>query len=235
MSATLSLKLDPTSVLSLPPDPSNDINQMYFDISVYRTADGEGPNRCKGSVDSMNRVSRGASIFGTNRIIRLLNDAIRKPLRAIPGFPTVGEHLDSATIQKVEEIVQRLLSQCPQNLGTKTEREERIDLWKRTYNILQAYFRVELPYLGKMLQRSRNISVKDAVALLYTKCPGSLADAIGIETKRHTREEVQQVEQELFALIREKHLTAQQLPQWSEQTGLGPRTQAATSGACFHH
>ncbi len=213
MSATLSLKLDPTSVLSLPPDPINDLDQMYFDVSVYRTADGEGPNRCKYSIDSTNNVYRRASMLGTNRIIRLLNEAIRKPLRAIPGFPT-EERLDAVTIQKVEEIVQRLLSQCPQNLGTKTEREERIDLWKRTANILRAYFRVELPYLGRMLQRSRKISVQDAVALLFAKCPGSLADAIGVEVIRQGEEHVQREEQALVAIMQEKHITVQQMQQW---------------------
>ena len=171
--------MDPTSLMTFPSPVV--LCRPLFDREVYLKAEGfQGPTPCRNSVDSEDSSKQGASLTATNCIFFMLNEYVRRPLREIPDFPKVAEHPDGATIQKVDQIFQRFLSECPPTLGTGDARVYRIDIWRRVNNILQAYFRVEVPYLGKFLQKTKGLAPKDAVAFLYTKCPGSLADAIGV-------------------------------------------------------
>jgi hypothetical protein len=185
-STKLRIRMDPTTSLAFP-NPLI-LDHMYFDKAVYQEADSSVYS-CNDTVDSSRTIEHRISIGTTNLIMRLLNESIRRPLREIPSFPKIDGQLDEATVQKVEQIFQQFLPRCPQDLGTGSQREDRIETWKRTANILHSFYVTEIPYLKNFLQMTRGLSMDASEAFLGTMCPGSLADAIGCAVVRHVEEE----------------------------------------------
>ena len=198
--------MDPTSLMTFPSPVV--LTHPLFDREVYLKADGfQGPTPCRASIDSVDGSEQGGSLLATNWIFFILNEHVRRPLREIPDFPKVAEHPDGATIQKVDQIFQRFLSEGPLALGTGDARAYRIDIWKRVNNILQTYFKVEVPYLMRHLMRTRGMSAKETGAFLSGKIPGSLADAIGATVLREASEETDMGLREIAVAAYEKGMT----------------------------
>ncbi len=199
--------MDPTSLMTF--TSPVEFNKPLFGIDVYRKSDGAGTaSQCMWSIDSKDWLEQGTSLGGTNTVFFFLNEYVRRPLREIPDFPKVAEHPDGATIQKVDQIFQQFLSQCPASLGTGLARERRIDLWKRVNNILQGYFKVEVPYLVRHLMKTRGMNIKEAGAFLAGKIPGSLADAIGVAVERAAIEDVGRMSSKIAEIAAARGMTA---------------------------
>lgn len=201
--------MDPTTPFSFPSPV--DYERMYFPVGVYRAADGAGSTRCRFCIDSPQGCEQRSSVMSTNRIIELLNESVRKPLREIPGFPRVAENPDTATVQKVEQILQRFITHSPPTPVTGPAREQRIDVWKRIYNIFRASYEQEIIAMAKILVKSRGCSLKDAMGIICTKGTGSLADCIGVELIRQIEEQIRDLNRQIAVEAVKKGISVQQL------------------------
>lgn len=181
------------SGLSLP-NPFN-LTEMYFDEGIYKKADSAFRD-CKHKVGSRVEVERKSSIAATNMIIYLVNEFICKPLREIESYANGAPECDEASSKKIKLIAQYFFSKSSVDLVRSDKDEMRIENWKRAQNILRTFYRVEMRYLGKFIEKTKILMTRDHgappvdSAFLFKRIPGSLADAIGCEARLRLREEV---------------------------------------------
>lgn len=206
--------MDPRTLLTFPTpfDPS----KQYFSIADYQLADST-VNACKCRIDSSRNRDQRVSMVSTNMIVYLLNDFLRRTILGIPNYPKIDAQPDAVTVQKVEQVFQRFMPQCSQDLGTGPKREDRIEHWSRSLNIFRAFFSAEIAYLAKFLQKTKGLPTKEGMAYLCINCPGSLADAVGCTETRYFEEKIAMLDQQLFEAMCSSKLTGQEIMALTEQ------------------
>jgi hypothetical protein len=184
-----------SSVTSLSLPVHFDPNTMYFDQSMYEKADSAF-RTCKYRVDSSSEVERKCSIAATNMIIYLINEFICKPLGKIEGYANGASECDKGSCEKIKQIAQHFFSKSSTYLDRVDKDEMRIENWKRAQNILRSFYRTEIRFLGKFIEKRKILRTRDHLesltdsVYLFTMFPGSLADAIGCEVRLRLRKEV---------------------------------------------
>lgn len=162
--------------------PRYDVPKMHFSETVYDIADGrKEPCLWRHKHPEYQQIS----IVLTHETIRVLNQLFRNPIRSLGKTPSPPQ------VQVIYDKIMNLPSFTGRN---KYEALNRVDLRKRVYNLVDAFYRSETVKFGEMFVKlGKSASLKDVVPMLFNPSEsiaadlkslnpkGSFAEAIGCE------------------------------------------------------
>ena len=159
--------------------------EPHVKFSVYQVADS-GKFKCIYQVDSGHADHRIPSIAITNIQLGVFEGMLMGPLRRYGFFEEMKGELSQATIEKVQNLFDRLLLFLPERHELPPDSyspiDQRIDLKNRATNLMLFCYNKEFEALYKFVQKYMGLEKTQALQYLSLSERGSIADAVGCAT-----------------------------------------------------
>ncbi len=154
---------------------------------------------CKRRFDGPTELDRNYSVAYTNLIMQQIQEDFVGPLSSIPNLHerVQSKVLDADTIERVNQVLQRIDSLAPPTDESKIEfstRAQREEFWKRCVNLLYSQYSPLMMDIATFLSKTRAISLQEAANRLVNRRKDCVADTLAIQTLNVMEE-----------LIRKKH------------------------------
>ena len=142
---------------------------------------------CKRRFDGPTELDRNYSVAYTNLIMQQIQEDFVGPLSSIPNLHerVQSKVLDADTIERVNQVLQRIDSLAPPTDESKIEfstRAEREEFWKRCVNLLYSQYSPLMMDIATFLSKTRAISLQEAANRLVNRRKNCVADTLAVQT-----------------------------------------------------